>query len=256
MSEYIVNMKCPVNEWLELEVDTTIPNATPSDTIKLKIEEGNFDIDWGDGTPIENLTISVTTDPRLTHVYSVGGIYTIRLRGGARISWSNSSVNYDLLKITKLKNWGEFGNFSLNDTFNGALNMVITATDYLKSAGTTAVKTFQRCTSLVVAPKINPIYVTTYTNMFRLSAFDDDIGYWNVSNMTGATDMFRDTSMSTANCDALLIGWTRWANGQSNITLKSNVQLHLGTTSYTIGGDAEDAFNYLVGTLGWVITII
>ena len=66
--------------------------------------------------------------------------------------------------------------------------------------------------------------------------------------------MFKDTSMSQANCDAILTGWTRWSNGTAGIQLRNNVSLHLGNTSFTLGGDAEDAYNYLINTLNWTIT--
>ena len=44
-------------------------------------------------------------------------------------------------------------------------------------------------------------------NMFRNSPFDQNISNWNISNVTTMFGMFEESKLSTANYDALLIGW-------------------------------------------------
>ena len=97
-------------------------------------------------------------------------------------------------------------------------------------------------------------FVTNISNMFlRAQTLDQNLGKWDMGNMTRANGFLTGTAISQENCDKLLLGWLRWENGQPNKTLKPNVTIHLGKTTYTKGGDVEDAFNYYVDTLGWTI---
>jgi len=64
------------------------------------------------------------------------------------------------------------------------------------------------------------------------SAFDQNLGEWDVTALTDAGNMFLGISLSTANYDALLIGW-------SEQELKSNVTFDGGNSTYCFGGDAR-----------------
>ncbi len=92
-------------------------------------------------------------------------------------------------------------------------------------------------------------------NMFD-NAFDfnQDLGNWNVSGVTNMINMFNGTSLSTANYDSILIGWTGWIGGTATKSLKSNVYFDAGTTKYTCYTLAEAARNYLVNTKNWTVT--
>ncbi|SHJ97063.1 BspA family leucine-rich repeat surface protein, partial [Aequorivita viscosa] len=72
----------------------------------------------------------------------------------------------------------------------------------------------------------NVANVTDMSYMFySASVFDSDISNWNVENVTDMTDMFIGVTLSTANYDALLNGW-------SAQTLQPNVNFHAGNSSY------------------------
>ena len=81
--------------------------------------------------------------------------------------------------------------------------------------------------------------------MFRSAlALDQDLSGWDISNVTAMSNMFLDATLSTANYDALLIGW----GAQS---VQPNVSFHGGNSTYTSAGEVgRDALL----AEGWVIT--
>jgi len=81
--------------------------------------------------------------------------------------------------------------------------------------------------------------------MFKgATSFDQDIGNWNISNLETANGMFNGVTLSTANYDALLIGW----NVQS---LQPNISFSGGNSKYCSG---EEARQNMIDYDGWIIT--
>jgi len=79
-------------------------------------------------------------------------------------------------------------------------------------------------------------------------AFDQDLSGWNVESLIDATDMFANgAGLSTANYDALLIGWEAQ-------DVQDDVPFHAGTSKYTSGGAAEAARTALINDHNWKIT--
>ena len=89
--------------------------------------------------------------------------------------------------------------------------------------------------------------VLDMTRMFQgATAFNQNIGNWNVGLVTNMSDMFTAVTLSTANYDALLNGWS----GQ---TLKPNVPFNGGNSKYSCGAITNRAT--LTGaTNNWIIT--
>ena len=86
--------------------------------------------------------------------------------------------------------------------------------------------------------------VTDMTRMFHNAVnFDQNLGNWNVQNLTNAEDMFQNVTLSTANYDALLIGW----NAQN---LQPNVPFSGGNSQFCAG---EAARQNMIDTDGWTI---
>ena len=230
-------------------VDTTIADNSPSDSYNLAWNGVvNALVNWGDGT--EEYVVFPTQGIK-SHQYLTEGVYDITVSG--LFNYRPLFVSgVDKLKIIAVKQWGR--------TFT-TLNNAFKQNNNLSSLPQNETLFFQldsrQCfssTSLSNFGKIDSSFLSNGLELFRNSNFDYNVGDWNVANCSTMTSMFLGTSMSQANCDNILVGWTRWSNGQANIQLQSNVSLHLGNTDYTRGGDAEDAFNYLVNTLNWTIT--
>ncbi len=87
--------------------------------------------------------------------------------------------------------------------------------------------------------------VTKMTQMFEKAvAFNQDISGWDVSSVTDMTNMFLNITLSTANYDALLAGW-------STLTLQSLVTFNAGNSQYT----NTAARNILTGAPNnWTVT--
>ena len=121
----------------------------------------NVNIDWGDGSAIEN----ITTSGDVSHTYSSNGIYTVEITGnlerfGGEIDSSNSA------KLTKVLSFGNLGLISLRKAFYYARN-------------------------LTVVPDTVPTTVTDMSYMFYGAFnFNDDISNWNVSNVTNMAYIF------------------------------------------------------------------
>lgn len=107
--------------------------------------------------------------------------------------------------------------------------------------------------------------VTSFTNCFSQAvAFDQNISGWNLAgiNSIGGLDNFMlnkpyngGVALSTANYDALLIGWnsnkSSGVNGVAN--WRTDLRPTFGAAKYTAGGAAATARAALV-TYGWTIT--
>ncbi len=92
--------------------------------------------------------------------------------------------------------------------------------------------------------------VTSMAGMFSEAiAFNQNIGSWNVSNVTEMGGMFSGGQLSTANYDALLIGWS--TIGSNETPLKSNVNFDGGNSYYCNGTTARAS---IISTYGWAIT--
>ena len=87
--------------------------------------------------------------------------------------------------------------------------------------------------------------VTNMSEMFReADAFNQDIGGWDVSKVTDMNNMFSGATLSTANYDALLRGWSALPSLQMDVPFSG------GNSKYC----AESARNILDTTYDWSIT--
>ena len=90
--------------------------------------------------------------------------------------------------------------------------------------------------------------VINMNGMFRdATSFDQDLGAWDVGKVNDMEDMFNGVTLSTANYDSLLTGWSMVEDGETE--LRENVPFHAGDSQYC----AALARERLAGPKGWLI---
>ena len=111
-------------------------------------------------------------------------------------------------------------------------------------------QTFYNCTSFNQPLPWNTANVTSLNETFRLATgFNQNISSWNIANvvnMNGFMQSKTNLNYSSANYDALLLGW-------SSQTVEPNLTPNFGTIKYTATG--VPGRNILTGAPNnWVIT--
>tara|TARA_R110002012_G_scaffold148405_1_gene307180 strand:- start:5185 stop:5985 length:801 start_codon:yes stop_codon:yes gene_type:complete len=204
----------------------------------------DFEVDWGDGTTD---TITNWNATEKTHVYSVGGTYTIECTGTLR--GFQFALAGDRLKIIEIFNWGG-SNLDLGGptfSFSGCSNLTVSATNSPANTGNIIGCFYLVGSSSFTGGIAGWDMSNTQSCLYmcyNASSFNEDISGWDVSNITDFGAAFSGTAMSVANYDALLIAWSA-QTVQSGVTFGISAQ-------YTGGGTAAAARATLV-TKGWTI---
>ena len=117
----------------------------------------NFDVDWGDGSPVE----TINSGSSWTHTFTGGvGTYSVEITenvaGGFPTIYFNNGG--DRLKLLEIEQWGTNRWDTFNGAFFGCSNLTITATDEA-TADTGGVTNFAyawvNCSSLTSFPLID-----------------------------------------------------------------------------------------------------
>ena len=162
---------------------------------------------------------------------------------------SNVTTFYSMFRNATSANpdtsqWNTSSVTTMNRMFYGATSANPDVSNWDTSNVTNMAHMFNGATS--ANPDVtgwNTSQVTTVANMFNgTTLFNRSLGNWNVQNLSDAADLFRNTSISVANYDALLIGWSNQTL-QNGVTLSSDAQ-------YCQGADARDS---LINNSGWTV---
>ncbi len=245
--------------------------TSPNTTINLPLDGSyNVNIDWSDGTPIQN----IVSPNNASHTYTKSGTFSVvisgNLHGFGKGYFRWNGVDY-LLAITSFENLGL-------KSLNGALadaDLLVSLPPKLPNS----IDTLSYCFALISQSSLsylnqwdvsnvkdmsfmfyyaksfnqnigswNVSNVTNMKGMFsNATAFDQNIGSWNVSNVKDMSNMFSGVTLSTKNYSALLYGW-------SGKSVQHGVTFDAGNSKYYSGGDADSCKKVLINTYGWTIT--
>ena len=155
-----------------LKVDTTL---SPGTTVTLPLR-GDVDVTvrWGDGH-----VGLVTEGGDLSHTYAAEGAYTVTVSGSLTQFGSGFEAYENSGKLAAVTAWGALGLVSLAGAFRDAVH-------------------------LTTVPADLPPTVTDASYLFRgATSFDQDIGGWDVGNVTNMMLMFGGAAF-----DQDLSGWS------------------------------------------------
>lgn len=176
-----------------------IPNGTSwfkfksssAGTYTMKTLQGvvpyNYNIDWGDGTIVSNIT--TYNSASRVHTYVTAGTYIIKITGSLPCWTVNDNAAIKLL-ITRCISWGNVGLRLIN--FHGCTALTTLPQQQGKLKYVTTFASFCKgCTSLISIP------YGTFFNSIKATSFSEAF-MTNTSLRTIPQTTFRDTSMVTS----------------------------------------------------------
>ncbi|CAM1344933.1 BspA family leucine-rich repeat surface protein [Tenacibaculum amylolyticum] len=149
----------------------------------------NYSVDWGDGKVTSEETGNAS------HEYATAGTYTVRINGDfPQIYFFGGGSNNSIQSIDQ---WGTQVWRNMNGAFFRCSNLVINATDIPNLSNVTDFnQTFVETTSLTdnggKMKDWDVSNITSMSNAFSRSGFNENINDWNVSNVTNFSRMFQD----------------------------------------------------------------
>jgi len=200
-----------------------------------------------------NSSISLTTSSSLTSTLSMFNGCTA-LTGGVTISDLTGVTNAENMfrncsNFDQALTWNMPSLQNADDMFVSCISLDSAINLTTSSNLTDCEGMFHVCNALTGGVTISDVSgVTTMYRMFRnCFNFDQDLSGWDIQSLTNAAQMFNGATLSTANYDALLIGWE--ANSHNN-----GVTFDGGNSKYTGGGAAATARANLDPGDSWTIT--
>jgi surface protein len=192
LSAYFANAQQPfITTW-----KTDNPGISEDNQITIPTYPGetyDYTVDWGDGTS----DIGVTGD--IMHNYTVPGLYEVAISGLFPRIYFNYDGNPENVgdkdKIIAVEQWGDLNWTSMEQAFNGCMNMDVVATDAPNLSNVTSMSgIFAGCTSLVGNSSFSSWNTTNIITMsqafYGANLFNQDIGNWDVSNVINLYGMF------------------------------------------------------------------
>ncbi|MEO1030593.1 MAG: BspA family leucine-rich repeat surface protein, partial [Bacteroidota bacterium] len=210
----------------------------------------NYFIDWGDGTSIE-----ASTTGAMQHSYGAAGIYEVKIYGDfPRMVMGLTSLE-NRERLIEVSQWGDIVWQGMADAFFGCTNLEVTATDAPDLSVVASLSgMFKNCTNLQGTATFNTWGTSKVSDMSEMfsgaTSFDQNLGDWDLSSLTDAADMFNSATLSTANCDALLTGWSTLDTSAGETQVPSDIEFSGGNSQYCAAVDERDV---LLG-LNWSIT--
>ena len=205
----------------------------------------------------ENCSSLTTPDFSSWDVSSVTNLQEI-FRGcsifNGNVDWDTSNVAYMVQVFSGCSSFDQPLNWDTSSVVNmSGMFAVATSFNQFLSWDTSSVSNmssmFKDATSFNQALSWDTSSVTNMASMFRnADDFDQDISSWDINQVSNFGNfMLSATGLSTANYDALLIGW----DAQGAMSFSGTV--NFGGSQYTSGGAAETARTSLIAKWGGIV---
>ena len=171
---------------------------------------------------------------------------------------SNTSLQLTFRDCTlfngNINHWNVSGINNIYSIFNGCTNFNQPLNNWNVSGVTNMIQVFKGASSF--DQPLNSWNVSGVTNMNTMfanaSVFDQDLSSWDITNVTSIVNFMQNAAISTANYNALLIGWE--AQGP-----QTGLTTNFGSSTYdaapNAAGVAHDSLTAAIPTgYGWTIT--
>ncbi len=166
---------------------TTWRTTTANESITIPTTGGgyNYTVHWGDGSSESGQRGNAT------HTYTSAGDYTVSIGGVfPRIYFNNRGHKSKIREVTQ---WGDIAWTSMEEAFQGANNLTVTATDAPDLSGVTSMRSmfFGASSFNGDISGWNTAQVTDMKSMFfNATSFNQDIGGWNTAQVTDMSLLF------------------------------------------------------------------
>ncbi|NQZ27494.1 MAG: DUF5011 domain-containing protein [Colwellia sp.] len=194
----------------------------------------NFDVDWGDGTPVENYQAVYFA----SHTYINPGTYTVTINGALpRILMNLKGFDNNNLKLININQWGDIAWENMSYAFYQCVNAT---SDAIDTPDLRLVNNMKRMFEEAVNfnADISHWDVSSVMDLDKMfngaSAFNQDLSLWDISSVDDMIEMFWGSNMSTVNNDALLQTWSLQVI-QHDV---HDVRLGLSSKGYSTSSDA------------------
>lgn len=207
-----------VSTW---DTTKTSSGSSGSTQVKLPIYNGgtySFSVNWGDSS---SSTITAWNDAAVTHTYSSAGTYTITITGICT-GWNFNNTG-DRLKLLSIASWGSLKLGNLGGYFYGCSNLNLAlVSDVLNLTGMTNLnEMFNSCTSITTINRIGEWDLSAITSIGAMfvstTNFNQDLGGWNVSNISEFSDVFNGSRFNNGNSSSIN-NWVLKQTGTVNLT--------------------------------------
>lgn len=186
----------------------------------LSVEQWGVDTEWvsmsGAFFGCDNMVVNATDAPDLSATNDMTYAFRGTTFSNSLDNWDVSSISYflgtfqDAAFNGDISDWDTSGATTLAAMFynDAAFNQDIGGWDTGNVTSMNAMFYHDTAFNQSLATW-NTASVSDMSDMFNgATAFDQDLGPWNVSSLTGASGMFAGDTLSTANYDSLLHGWS------------------------------------------------
>ena len=244
----------------ELVVDTNIVGDSGVGNFILRPNPSGsyrYYVEWGDGS-----VSASTTSTNLTHSYSLPGIYNVNVYGRFDGIFNNNSNEAD--KILDVLNWGNIKWRFFSDSFYGCANLTgLTATPPIFNVVNSSFSTVFNGASNF-NQDIGSWDVGNVTSMIQMfvsaTNFNQDIGSWDVSNVQSMSSMFFQATNFNNGGSPSISGWTTSACTNMNVMFlaASNFNQPIGSWDVSnvqlMGGMFQAATNFNQDIGSWDVS--
>ncbi len=190
-----------------IEVDTTITGSTSNTQFEINTngsDDYNYNVDCDNANAGINTAFAQSSN--FICNYAAPGIYIIRItdNSGSKSGFPEfrSKNHMDAKKIINLKQWGTGIWESMTNAFNGASNMVVTATDIPDLSNVFGLNSMFEGANLA-NPDVsqwNTSHVSFMNSMFAGAiTANPNVSSWNTASVTAMSDMFNGATSATPN---------------------------------------------------------